>query len=89
MVIGELTGPWVPAPDEWATLRRAQGGRGRAPDYKGSVRFVETHDFVRPAKESTQPRSWAPRVRQRQNILSRRQCVWPGDGHALPELTSA
>ncbi len=52
VVIGELTGPWVDAPGAWATLRKAQAAAAAKPEFKGNVVFVETHDFVRPAKES-------------------------------------
>lgn len=55
VVIGELTGPWVEAPDEWGALRRAQAAAARNPEFKGTVRFVETHDFVRKAEESPNP----------------------------------
>lgn len=55
VVIGELTGPWVDAPGEWATLRKAQAAAASRPEFKGNVLFVETHDFVRPAKESPNP----------------------------------
>ena len=54
-VIGELTGPWVEAPGAWATLRKAQAAAAAKPEFKGNVLFVETHDFVRPAKESPNP----------------------------------
>lgn len=55
VVIGELTGPWVEAPGAWATLRKAQAAAATRPEFKGNVLFVETHDFVRPAKESPNP----------------------------------
>lgn len=55
VVIGELTGPWVEAPGEWATLRKAQAAVADRPEFKGNVLFVPTHDFVRPAKESPNP----------------------------------
>ncbi|MCE9531695.1 MAG: hypothetical protein K8T89_11320 [Planctomycetes bacterium] len=55
VVIGELTGPWVNAPGEWATLRKAQAAAADRPEFKGNVLFVPTHDFVRPAKESPNP----------------------------------
>jgi hypothetical protein len=55
VVIGELTGPWVEAPGDWATLRKAQAAAAARPEFKGNVLFVETHDFVRPAKESPNP----------------------------------
>lgn len=55
VVIGELTGPWVDAPGEWATLRKAQAAAAARPEFKGTVAFVPTHDFVRPATESPNP----------------------------------
>jgi len=55
VVIGELTGPWVQAPDEWATLRKAQAAAAARPEFKGSVLFVETHDFVRKPEDSPNP----------------------------------
>jgi hypothetical protein len=55
VVIGELTGPWVQAPGEWATLRKAQAAAATRPEFKGSVRFVETHDFVRKPEDSPCP----------------------------------
>jgi hypothetical protein len=54
-VVGELTGPWVEAPDEWAALRNAQAGAAANPKFQGSVLFVETHDFVRRPEESPNP----------------------------------
>lgn len=55
VVIGELTGPWVDAPGTWATLRKAQASAAAKPEFKGNVLFVETRNFVRPAKESPNP----------------------------------
>jgi hypothetical protein len=55
VVIGELTGPWAQAPDEWAILRTAQRKAAERPEFKGTVLFVETHDFVRTAEESPNP----------------------------------
>jgi hypothetical protein len=55
VVIGELTGPWVDAPGEWETLRNAQAAAAARPEFKGTVLFVPTRDFVRPAKESPNP----------------------------------
>jgi len=55
IVIGELTGPWVDAPGEWATLRTAQRKAAERPEFKGSVMFVETHDFVRKPEDSPNP----------------------------------
>ncbi len=55
VVVGELTGPWVDAPGGWATLRKAQAAATTRPEFKGNVLFVETHDFVRPPRESPNP----------------------------------
>src|SRR5262245_62102847 len=60
VVIGELTGPWVDAPGEWATLRKAQAGAAARPEFEGNVLFVPTRDFVRPAKESPDPCWFVP-----------------------------
>jgi hypothetical protein len=54
-VIGELTGPWVEAPDEWAKLREAQRKVAERPEFMGTVLFVETHDFVRKPEDSPNP----------------------------------
>ena len=54
-VIGELTGPWVHAPGEWATLRKAQAAAAARPEFRGNVLFVETHDFVRKPEDSPNP----------------------------------
>jgi Carbohydrate esterase, sialic acid-specific acetylesterase len=54
-VIGELTGPWVQAPGEWATLRKAQAAAAARPEFQGTVLFVETHDFVRKPEDSPKP----------------------------------
>jgi len=55
VVVGELTGPWVKAPQEWDTLRKAQATAARRPEFKGNVIFVETHNFVRKAEDSPNP----------------------------------
>jgi hypothetical protein len=55
VVIGELTGPWVQAPDEWATLRKAQAAAAARPEFRDSVLFVETRDFVRKPEDSPNP----------------------------------
>lgn len=55
VVIGELTGPWVEAPGAWATLRAAQRNAAERPEFKDSVLFVETHDFVRKPEDSPNP----------------------------------
>lgn len=54
-VIGELTGPWVHTPDEWETLRKAQVTAAARPEFKNTVMFVVTHDFVRLAEDSPNP----------------------------------
>ena len=54
-VVGEITGPWVEAPDEWGTLRRAQAAAASRPEFKGNVIFVETHSFVRKSEDSPNP----------------------------------
>ncbi len=55
VVIGELTGPWVTAPGEWAALRKAQAAAAARPEFQGNVLFVETHDFVRRPEDSPNP----------------------------------
>ena len=55
VIIGELTGPWVEAPGEWNTLRKAQAGAAAHPEFKGNVLFVETHEFVRKPEDSPNP----------------------------------
>ncbi|MFO0828033.1 MAG: sialate O-acetylesterase [Phycisphaerales bacterium] len=54
-VIGELTGPWVDAPDEWGQLRKAQAAAAARSEFAGNVLFVPTHDFVRKAEDSPCP----------------------------------
>lgn len=55
VVIGELTGPWVDAPGEWAALRKAQAAAAARPEFTGNVLFVATHDFVRKPEDSPNP----------------------------------
>jgi hypothetical protein len=55
VVVGELTGPWVEAPGEWNALRQGQAKAAARPEFKGTVLFVETHDFVRKAEDSPNP----------------------------------
>lgn len=55
VVIGELTGPWVEAPGEWAALRKAQAAAAARPEFAGTVAFVETRGFVRAAEDSPNP----------------------------------
>ena len=55
VVVGELTGPWLNAPGEWATLRKAQASAAARKEFEGNVLFVETHEFVRKAEDSPNP----------------------------------
>jgi alpha-galactosidase len=55
VVIGELTGPWIEAPGAWAALRQAQAQAAARPEFKGTVLFVATHDFVRKPDDSPNP----------------------------------
>ncbi len=55
VVVGEITGPWVDAPGEWNTLRKAQAAAAARPEFKGTVLFVKTRDFVRLAEDSPNP----------------------------------
>jgi hypothetical protein len=55
VVVGELTGPWVDAPAEWAALRKAQAAAAARPEFAGNVLFVPTHGFVRKPEDSPNP----------------------------------
>jgi hypothetical protein len=55
VVVGELTGPWVDAPEAWAKLRQAQHNAANRDEFKGNVAFTETRNFVRRAEESPNP----------------------------------
>ena len=55
VVVGEITGPWVEAPKEWDTLRKAQAAAAARPEFQGTVLFVPTHDFVRKPEDSPNP----------------------------------
>lgn len=55
VVIGELTGPWFDAPDEWARLRKAQAAAAARDEWNGRVLFVPTGAFVRAPNESPHP----------------------------------
>ena len=59
VVIGELTGPWLKdgkdLPPEAAAIRKAQADAAARPEFKGSVLFVETRDFVRKPEDSPNP----------------------------------
>jgi|688.fasta_scaffold16861_12 hypothetical protein len=53
--IGELTGPWIDAPPEWETLRKAQEAVANLPEFAGKVSFATTRDFVRRPQDSPNP----------------------------------
>ena len=55
VVIGELTGPWVDAPKEWTALRQAQANVALMPEFKDTVVFVPTREFVRKPADSPNP----------------------------------
>lgn len=55
IIVGELTGPWVDAPDEWNTLRQAQRAAAEREEFKGTAIFVPTHEFVRKPEDSPNP----------------------------------
>lgn len=55
VVIGELTGPWVEAPPSWRELREAQAKAAKRDEWKGTVLFVPTHEFVRKPEDSPNP----------------------------------
>ena len=55
VVIGELTGAWVDAPESWAGIRRAQAAVAQRPEFRENVRFAATRDFVRKAEDSPNP----------------------------------
>jgi len=55
IIIGELTGPWVDAPKEWTALRQAQANVARMPEFKNTVVFVPTREFVRKPADSPNP----------------------------------
>ena len=55
VVVGELTGPWVQAEGEWDRLRKAQAAAAAREEFRGTVVFVPTHDFVRAPEDSPHP----------------------------------
>jgi hypothetical protein len=55
VVVGELTGPWVDAPNGWAAIRAAQAAAAARLEFQGNVVFVPTHQFVRAAEDSPNP----------------------------------
>jgi hypothetical protein len=58
-VIGEFTGPWLKdgkdLPAAAIAIRKAQAAVAARPEFKGSVLFAETRDFVRKAQDSPNP----------------------------------
>jgi hypothetical protein len=56
VVVGEFTGPWLKdskdLPPAAAAIRKAQADAAARPEFKGSVLFVETRDFVRKPEDS-------------------------------------
>jgi len=54
VVIGEFTGPWGADCKEAAAMaiRKAQKDAAARPEFAGTVKFVQTHDFVRAEKDS-------------------------------------
>ena len=59
VVIGELTGPWPGGdpslPPAAAAVRKAQQSVAESPEFKNTVKFVPTRDFVRKAEDSPNP----------------------------------
>ncbi len=55
IIVGELTGAWVDAPQEWTALRKAQASVAERPEFKDNVIFVPTRTFVRKPEDSPNP----------------------------------
>jgi len=59
VVIGEFTGPWLKdaadLPAAAQAIRTAQAAAAARPEFKGTVLFVETRDFVRKPGDSPNP----------------------------------
>lgn len=55
VIIGEITGPWVDAPNEWGRLRKAQAAAAARDEWKGRVLFVPTAAYVRDPDDSPNP----------------------------------
>ncbi|RLT16770.1 MAG: hypothetical protein DWI27_08030 [Planctomycetota bacterium] len=55
VVIGELTGPWIDAPEEWEALRRSQRLVAERGEFRDHARFVGTRTFVRAPEDSPNP----------------------------------
>ena len=58
-VIAEFTGPWLPGakdlPPSAVAIRKAQEAVAAKPEFKGTVVFVPTRDFVRKPEDSPHP----------------------------------
>ena len=58
-VIGEMTGPWMKdakdLPAAAVAIRKAQEAAAARLEFKGTVRFVETREFVRKPEDSPNP----------------------------------
>jgi hypothetical protein len=56
VIIGEFTGPWETnskdLPKEALAIRQAQAAVAAKPEFKKSLRYVKTADFVRKAEDS-------------------------------------
>jgi Carbohydrate esterase, sialic acid-specific acetylesterase len=59
VVIGDLTGGWMKGdkdiPQAALAIKKAQKDAAEKPEFKGSVKLVETIDFVRKAEDSPHP----------------------------------
>lgn len=59
VVIAEMTGPWLKdakdLPTAAVAIRKAQEAAAAKPEFKGTVLFVETRDFVRKPEDSPHP----------------------------------
>jgi hypothetical protein len=55
VVIGELTGPWVDAPQSWEALRLAQRTVAERQEFRDRTRFAATRSFVRAPEDSPNP----------------------------------
>ena len=54
-VIGELTGAWLKPPAIGRLCERLKKEAAERSEFKGTVLFVETHDFVRKPEDSPNP----------------------------------
>ena len=82
VVIGELTGPWVQAPGEWATLRKAQAAAAARPEFQGTRALRRDARFRPQTRRFAESRPRPPRVRQRGDVFPGRRCARQGNGQA-------